>query len=59
MTGTQRGEFFGIPASNRSVEVAGVHILRIQDGRIAEHWGVNDDIGLMRQLGVVPEPVAI
>jgi predicted ester cyclase len=32
----------------------GVHVLRIADGKIAEHWGSNDDLGLMRQLGVVP-----
>lgn len=38
------------------VRVSGVHVLRIADGRIAEHWGNNDDLGLMRQLGALPEP---
>jgi hypothetical protein len=33
-----------------------MHILRIAGGRIAEHWGTNDDLGLMRQLGAIPEP---
>lgn len=54
MTGTHRGDFFGIPATNRAVSVGGIHILRIADDRIAEHWGNNDDLGLMRQLGMIP-----
>ena len=54
MTGTHTGDFFGIPASGKSVRMSGVHIVRIQDGRIAEHWGNNDDLGLMRQIGVIP-----
>jgi steroid delta-isomerase-like uncharacterized protein len=56
MSGTHRGDFFGIPATSRTVSVSGVHIMRIVDGKIAEHWGNNDDLGLMRQLGAIPEP---
>ena len=52
---THTGDFFGIPATDKAVEVRGTHILRIADGKIAEHWGNDDDLGLMRQLGVVPE----
>jgi steroid delta-isomerase-like uncharacterized protein len=59
MTATHTGDFFGIPPTGKSVSLAGVHILRIADGRIAEHWGSNDDLGLMRQLGVIPEPGAV
>jgi predicted ester cyclase len=39
--------------------VAWVHILRIAEGRIAEHWGSNDDLGLLRQLGAIPDPNAV
>jgi steroid delta-isomerase-like uncharacterized protein len=56
MRGTHRGDFFGIPATGRSVEMQGVHVMRIADGRIIEHWGSNDDLGLMRQLGAIPTP---
>ena len=56
MTGTHRGDFFGIPAAGRPVTLTGVHIMRVADGRIAEHWGNNDDLGLLRQLGAVPVP---
>jgi len=59
MIGTHMGDFFGIAATGRAVSLAGVHILRLKDSRIAEHWGSNDDLGLMRQLGVIPEPNAV
>jgi predicted ester cyclase len=59
MTGTHLGDFFGIPPTGARVTFPGVHILRIADGRIAEHWGSNDDLGLMRQLGVIPDPNAV
>ena len=59
MRGTHRGDFFGIPATGRSVTLTGVHIMRIADDRVIEHWGNNDDLGLMRQLGVIPEPSAV
>jgi steroid delta-isomerase-like uncharacterized protein len=57
MRGTHSGDFFGIPASGRAVTLTGVHVMRIADGRIIEHWGSNDDLGLMRQIGALPEPV--
>jgi steroid delta-isomerase-like uncharacterized protein len=56
MRGTQRADFFGIPPTGRTVEMAGIHVVRIADGRIVEHWGINDDLGLMRQLGAIPVP---
>jgi steroid delta-isomerase-like uncharacterized protein len=56
MEATHAGDFFGIPPTGKRVSVDGIHILRIADGRIAEHWGNNDDLGLMRQLGVIPSP---
>jgi predicted ester cyclase len=59
MTATHTGDFFGIPPTGRPVTLTGVHILRLQEGRIAEHWGSNDDLGLMRQLGVIPDPAAV
>jgi steroid delta-isomerase-like uncharacterized protein len=56
MRGTHLGDFFGVPATGRQVTLGGIHILRIAGGKIAEHWGNNDDLGLMRQLGLVPDP---
>jgi predicted ester cyclase len=52
--GTHLGDFFGIPATGNRVEVNGVHIVRIAGGKVVEHWGSNDDLGLMRQIGAIP-----
>jgi predicted ester cyclase len=51
MRGTHRGEFFGLAPTGRPVVYPGIHVLRLADGKVAEHWGSNDDLGLMRQLG--------
>jgi steroid delta-isomerase-like uncharacterized protein len=55
MTGTHQGEFLGIPATGKQVSVNMVDRVRVQDGKAVEHWGVSDDLGLMTQLGVIPE----
>lgn len=52
--GTHTGDFFGIPPTGIRVEMGGVHIGRFVDGKIIEHWGNNDDLGMMRQLGAIP-----
>jgi steroid delta-isomerase-like uncharacterized protein len=57
--GTHTSAFFGIPATGRSVSFAVIDILRFQDGKITDHWNVVDQLGLMRQLGVIPEPAAV
>jgi steroid delta-isomerase-like uncharacterized protein len=53
MTGTHRGDLFGLPATGRRVSVDQVNIERIENGRIVEHWRVTDELKLMRQLGFV------
>jgi predicted ester cyclase len=52
---THTGDFFGIAPTGKSVQVNGTHVLRIANGKISEHWGNDDDLSFMRQLGVVPE----
>lgn len=54
MEGTQDGPLFGIPPSHRRVSVDQINIELFREGRIVEHWRVTDELGLMRQLGVVP-----
>ena len=53
--GTHRGELGPIAATDRPFEMDGVTIERIEDGRIAEVWAARDQLGLLRQLGVLPE----
>jgi steroid delta-isomerase-like uncharacterized protein len=47
---THRGEFYGIPATGRTVRYTGIVIYRIHDGRIAESWAEIDFASLIRQL---------
>ena len=55
-TGTQKGEFLGIPATGRAVSVKGVVIDRIVDGRMTDSRILMDNLGMMQQLGVIPPP---
>jgi steroid delta-isomerase-like uncharacterized protein len=54
MSGTHRGDLFGLPATGRSVRVAQMTIERIADGQIIAHHRLTDDLSLLRQLGVLP-----
>ena len=55
-SGTQQGEIFGVPPSGRAVTLPGINIWRVRDGRIVERWGRLDELGLLRQLGLVNLP---
>ena len=55
-TGTHQGDFMGIPATGNSISIEVIDIVRIEDGKFKEHWGVMDNMGMMQQLGVLPEP---
>ncbi len=58
-TGTQTGEWMGMPASGKRIEVRLIDIMKFDDdGRICEHWGVMDMLSMLQQLGVVPELAA-
>ena len=54
-TGTQDGEFMGMPPSGRAVEVQLIDIMRFEDGLVVEHWGVMDMLAMLQQLGAVPD----
>ena len=53
MSGTNTGEFMGIPATGKRVEFTGMYIARIANGKIVEHWGEEDGVSLLQQLGVL------
>jgi predicted ester cyclase len=56
--GTHRGEFMGRAATGRRFAVQQIHLFRLEDGRIAEHWACRDDIGMIHQLGLAGPPSA-
>ena len=53
--GTHQGELEGIAPTDRRVESTGIVISRIEGGKIAEDWANFDDLGLMSQLGAIPQ----
>ena len=52
--GIHTGNFYGIPATGRTVSMSGISIYRLTGGKLAEAWVQYDQLGLMQQLGVVP-----
>lgn len=54
-SGTHTGDYMGIPQTGNAVEITGVTIFRIGDGKVAEAWWVMDTLRLLQQLGVLPE----
>ena len=55
MRGTHEGGIPpGVPATHRPFEARHVHMFRFaDDGRVTEHWAVRDDLGAMRQVGLL------
>ena len=56
LTGTHKGEFHGVPATNMKVTVSVIQIDRIAGGKFVEGWSRYDTFGLMQQLGLIPTP---
>ena len=56
MTGTHRGDFLGIPPTGKSVNIWGVVIDVVRNGKFAESRIIMDTLGLMQQLGMIPMP---
>lgn len=60
--GTQRGEFEGLPPSGKQVNYDCVHIVKFANGKIQTWWALDDNLGMMSQLGMqlapakAPEP---
>lgn len=57
MSGTHQGDLdfkkMPLKATGRRFETQQIGIYRIEDGRIAEHWALRDEVAFMRQLGVI------
>jgi predicted ester cyclase len=56
LTGTNSGSLWGHPPTGGSVEVTGVDVLRLQDGRVMERWSKWERHVLLKQLGMPPSP---
>lgn len=53
--GVHKGQFMGLAPTGKPITMTGIEIFRIENGRIAELWGEANLLGLMMQLGILPE----
>lgn len=53
-SGTHRGEFLGEAPTGRRMDVEEVFFLKVKDGRFVDFWSLEDSLGRMRQLGLIP-----
>ncbi|MET9125795.1 MULTISPECIES: ester cyclase [unclassified Streptomyces] len=54
ITGTHLGELMGYGPTGRTVSYRGMQISRFADGKMVERWGSSDELGMLRQLGLIP-----
>jgi predicted ester cyclase len=55
---THKGDFMGTPPTGRKIHWTEIHIYRLVDGRIAEHWVELSMLQLLQQIGAIPPPQA-
>lgn len=48
------GEILGVPPNGKVIEITGISIHRIADGKLAEHWANADLLGFLQQMGAIP-----
>jgi steroid delta-isomerase-like uncharacterized protein len=55
-SGTFSGSLMGATGTGQTISLPGINIFRVSDGRIVERWGRLDELGLLSQLGLSPQP---
>ena len=55
---TQVGDFMGMPGSGKRYSIEEIHVFRLRDGKVVEHWHQFDQMGMMQQLGAMPAPTS-
>jgi predicted ester cyclase len=58
-SGTMKGDFAGMPATGKHATWTEIHIGRVVNGRLTEHWGVVDQLSMLIQLGVIESPARV
>jgi predicted ester cyclase len=58
-SGTMKADFAGMTATGKHATWTEVHIGRVANGRLTEHWGVIDQLGMLVQLGVIQSPARV
>lgn len=57
--GTHKNQFGPMPPTGKTFEITVIDIMRFENGKLVEHWGVPDRLALMEQLGMKPPPKLI
>ena len=52
--GIHGGEFAGVPATGRPIELSGINMFKVKDGRVVAQWAELDFFGLLQQIGAIP-----
>jgi steroid delta-isomerase-like uncharacterized protein len=55
ISGTHQGEFQGVAATGKSFKVSALQLARFENGRCVERWGSTDELGMMKQLGILEQ----
>jgi steroid delta-isomerase-like uncharacterized protein len=58
ISGTHEGEFQGVAPTGKSFKVSALQLARFEDGLCVERWGSTDELGMMKQLGILDEVAA-
>jgi steroid delta-isomerase-like uncharacterized protein len=56
LSGTHKGAYLGIPATGKTFSIESFDIVRVENGKFVEHWGITDQAKMLGQLGVMPAP---
>jgi len=56
-SGTHVGEFAAMPATGGTFSITGIDVYRVEGDLLAEHWHVVDQLAMLGQLGLLPQPV--
>jgi steroid delta-isomerase-like uncharacterized protein len=54
--GTMKGDFMGMPASGKEATWQEIHMARLRNDKVVEHWACIDQLGMLQQLGFIPTP---
>jgi predicted ester cyclase len=54
--GVNTGSVMGFPPTGKSIEIDVIDVARFEDGKLVEHWGVPDQLGMLIQLGLIQKP---
>jgi predicted ester cyclase len=53
-----RGSYMGAAPTGKEVSFTGINIVRLEGGQVVESWGNSDQLGWLRQIGVIPAEIA-